>query len=299
MTRSSPLPFLLLILLLGTATWQLHAQVQARRTAFPREDDTYYLPRTGVLHHLALGHDELMADLVFIRTVNYFGAELLGTRRYEWLRPHLDTVIALDPHFRAAYLFGSRATMYNGLPITNERVWASSHFLEAGLAVFPRDWEFAFTLGCNYLNELTTKDPHERARWRRIGGDWIRRAALAGGGPPWLPNLAATILTETGEVEAAIRYLEEAYLTTEQEASKEQILLLLAAKRRAQQKHLEQARDEFLTRWKRSLPYVPGDLFVLIGEAPSKRMDLPFLLRDSVSAPEEAQATQKAQGPRP
>ncbi|HEX2572242.1 MAG TPA: hypothetical protein VH877_22045 [Polyangia bacterium] len=296
MTRKSALPLLLLILLLGAATWQLHTQAQARRTAFPAEEDTYYLPRTQVLHHLALGHDELLADLMFIRTVNYFGAELLGRRRYEWLRPHLDTVIALDPHFRTAYLFGSRAAMYNGAPITNERVWESSHFLEAGLAVFPRDWEFAFTLGCNYLNELTTQDPQERARWRRIGGDWIRRAAIAGGGPPWLPNLAATILTEAGEVEAAIRYLEEAYLTTDQEASREQILLLLAAKRRTQQKHLEQARDEFVARWKRTLPYVPGDLFVLIGEPPTKRMDLPFLLRDP-SAAEEAPAGQATRTP--
>lgn len=297
MTRSSAFPILLLFLL-SIATWQLHSQAQGRRTAFPREEDTYDLPRTSVLHHLALGHDELVADLVFIRTVNYFGAELLGSRRYEWLRPHLDTVIALDPHFRAAYLFGSRAAMYNGLPITNERVWESSHFLEAGLAVFPHDWELAFTLGCNYLNELTTQDPQERARWRRIGGGWIRRAAIAGGGPPWLPNLAATILTEAGEVEAAIRYLEEAYLTTDEEASREQILRLLAAKRRAQQKHLEQARDEFATRWKRSLPYVPGDLFILIGEAPPRRMDVPFLLRDPVT-PEEPQAAQVAPGPTP
>jgi hypothetical protein len=267
-------------IVLGVATWQMHTAAEERRTGFPHEEDTHYLPRTAVLHHLALGHDELVADLVFLRTVNYFGAELLGSRHYEWLGPHLDTVITLDPHFRAAYHFGSHAAMYNGLPITNERVWTSSHFLEAGLAVFPRDWEFAFTLGCNYLNELKTKDPQERARWRRIGGDWIRRAALAGGGPPWLPNLAATILTEAGEVEAAIRYLEEAYLTTDEEVSREQILLLLAAKRHAQQKHLEQARDEFVTRWKRTLPYVPGDLFVLIGEAPPKRLDLPFLLGD-------------------
>lgn len=280
--KSNSILAFVLIAVFATATAQMHMHAAERRGTFPPEDDTLYLPRSGVIHGLALGHTELAADLLFIRTINYFGAELTGQRHYDWLSRHLDTIVSLDPYFRTPYIFGSRATMYNGLAITNEMVHRSNHFLELGLEQFSDDWEMAFSLGCNYLNELKTTDLVQKRTWRHLGGQWIRRAALGSGGPPWLANLAATILTEQGQREAAIRYLEEAYLTTENQESQKQILNLLAAKRRQNQADLIRAREEFTVEWKRTLPYAPADLFVLLGTPPSARLDLPHLLHDPV-----------------
>src|SRR5690349_18617301 len=113
-----------------------HHAAASLRAGFPAEDDLAFLPRASVLRAASLGHTEAMADLVFLRTITFFGAQFVGAKNYDWMESHLDTVAELDPYFRAAYRFGGHATMYNGKPITNREVRLSSHFLEAGLQVY-------------------------------------------------------------------------------------------------------------------------------------------------------------------
>jgi hypothetical protein len=237
-----------------------------------------FLPRTEVLRAASLGHPELMADLLFIRTLTYFGTQIEKVRNYDWLPGHLETIFELDPWFRGVYRFAGLATMYNGLPITNVEVGRSIHFLELGLARFPSDWEMAFMLGCNYLFELKTEDPTDRARFRRVGADWIRRAAVSGG-PGWLPGLAATVMSREGRTEAALRYLEEAYLTAPDERAREEIGRMLMARREKSMAALQAARDRFIAAWRQALPYAPADLYVLIGDPPPPRLDWRFLAR--------------------
>lgn len=259
-----------------------HHFTASRRATFPPEQDVAYLPSATALRIGSVGHKELLADLLFMRAVLYFSTQLTGARNYEWLGPNIDMINELDPHFRAPYLFGSRATMYNGLPITNEMVMLSNHFCEKALVQFPNDWEFAFTVGCNYLFELKTTDPKQKAEWQRKGGEMIRRASLVGGGPAWLAGLAAKIMSDEGQADAALRYLEEAYLSVQDDKEREDIRLLLIAKRAANVGRLAAARDAFNSAWAKNLSYAPSDLFVLVGEPPSPRLDLPYLSTDEV-----------------
>ena len=94
----------------------------ARRDAFPPDKDLVWLPRTQLLRAASLGHPELAADLLFIRTITFFGTQFSGDQDYEWLPRHLDTIVELDPWFLGAYRFAGLATMYNGRPITNDDV---------------------------------------------------------------------------------------------------------------------------------------------------------------------------------
>ena len=299
--RSWPTIALALLAAAGglAATGGAHHITAARRVAFPPEEDIVYLPSAKALHLGALGHDELLADLLFIQTVLYFSTELTGTRNYDWLDHHIDVINQLDPHLREPYLFGTRATMYNGRPITNEMVLSSNHFCEQGLKQFPNDWEFPFALGCNYLFELKTTDPKQKAIYQRKGGEMIRRASLVGGGPVWLSGLAAKIMSDEGQADAAIRYLEEAFLSAKDDAERENIRSLLVAKRAANVGRLTAARDSFNAAWEAQLPYAPSDLFVLVGEQRSPRLDLAFLTTDEVLAAserEERDAIEKARG---
>ncbi len=289
MNKRSILAFAGFAALVAAAGLCQHAAGE-RRARFPAVDDLVYLPSPGALRVASLGHGELGADLVFLRTIVYFSGSFVGSRDFGWLPGHLDTAIALDPDFRAPYLFGSRATMYNGNPITNESVRLSSHFLEEGLRRFPNDWEMAFALGCNYIFELKSDDPKQREAWRREGGRWIRRAAIAGGGPPWLAGLAARIMSEEGQVEASLRYLEEAYLTAPDERARDEIGRLLQAKRREGFAKLQAAGEAFARAHRRTLPYAPADLFVAVGEPPAPRMDLAWLARDEVLDAEAREA---------
>ena len=245
-----------------------------KRSKFPAETDQLYLPRPGALKKMSLGHHELTADMVFIRAIIYFGSQLAGQRDYRWLENYLDTIVQLDPEWKTPYRWAGVATMYDGRAITNQSVMQSSHFLELGVKQFPDDWNLAFMLGCNYLFELRTDDPAQKAEWKRIGGEYVRHAALVGGAPPWVPLLAATILKEGGDQEAAARHLEEVYLSTPDPATREEVrkrLMSLASQ--VDLAKVEQARAKLETAWRATVPYAPADFFLALGYTPSPRMD--------------------------
>ena len=67
--------------------------------------------------------------------------------------------------------------------------------------------------------------------WRQRGVEALRQATLLDGVPPWLPNLAAQMLTKQGGEELALRHLEQTYAVTSDEATREQIRRKLASLR--------------------------------------------------------------------
>jgi hypothetical protein len=250
----------------------------AMRAHLPAGDDTLYLPRASSLRAMALGHTELAADLVFIRAVIYVGTELQQKGDARWLENYLATITDLDPSWKTPYRWAGVVTMYNGRPITNREVQLSSHFLELGVRHFPDDWEMPFMLGCNYLFELKPDDPVKKAEARRIGGEWIRHAALVGGAPPWVPLLAATVMRQEGEDEAAVRHLEQVYVSTQDEHTRDEIrnrLMGLHARIDLQREARERKALEWA--WRHTLPYAPIDLYVAIGPAAPPRMDVAAL----------------------
>ena len=59
--------------------------------------------------------------------------------------------------------------------------------------------------------------------WRQRGVEALRQATLLDGVPPWLPNLAAQMLTRQGGDALALRHLEQSYAVTNDPAAREQI----------------------------------------------------------------------------
>jgi hypothetical protein len=266
------------VLLLLVALVFAQNAANRRRAAFPPGADVLYLPQPSALHALALGHDELAADLVFVRGLVYFGSQLEEKGEYRWLENYLDTITKLDPRWKTPFRWAGVATMYNGKPITNQMVMLSSHFLERGVRQFPNDWELPFMLGCNYLFELHSPDPKQQDEWRKVGGEWIRHAAIVGGAPSWVPLLAATIMRQEGQEEAAVRHLEEVYVSTQDERTREQVRnQLVALHAKIDLAREERERAAFEAEWKQTLRYVPADLFVAIGPRRPPRMDVAAL----------------------
>ena len=280
MTRALPIAA---ILAFAASTVVLQNAALERRDRFGAEQDILYLPRPEVVRAMPLGHHELAADLVFIRALIYFGGELAHGKSYKWLDNYLETIVALDPHWKTPYRWAGVATMYDGRPITNERVLLSNHFLALGVKQFPTDWELPFMMGCNFLFELKTDDPVERASFERQGAEWVRHAAIVGGAPPWVPLLAATIMVKEGHDQAAIKHLEEVYATTQDPRTRSELknrLLSLHAQIDFDREARERA--AFDEAWKRTMPYAPADLFVVTGAPPPPRLDPAFLSRDAV-----------------
>jgi hypothetical protein len=260
-----------------------HAELEYRRASMPPESDLLYLPRTEVMRAASLGHTELVADLVWVRAVVYAGEQIGHHGRMRWLDRYLETIVALDGAFKRPYKWAGVITMYNGRVITNEMVRGSNHYLSLAETHFPDDWEFPFMLGCNYLYELRTNDLAQKEEWRRKGAEYIRRAALLRGSPPWLPLLAATLYTRAGQDDVAIRHLEEVYASTEDPKIREQVKWkLMSLKASSDARHIEELRariDEGRKAW---APYAPVDLYILVGP-PRKDQTLDKLVAEPLA----------------
>lgn len=270
---------------LWLATVKSQDRALAQRRHFPADEDALYLPRPSALRAMSLGHHELTADLVFLRAIIYFGAQFHARGEYTWLDNYLDTIVALDPEWKTPYRWAGVATMYNGRQITNASVLASNHFLSLGVKQFPDDWNLAFMLGFNYLFELKTTDPAQKAKWKAIGAEYVRHAALVGGAPSWVPLLAATIMEEEGQEEAAVRHLEQVYLTAQDEDVRQQVknrLVSLHAK--LDFARIQSEREAFTRSWRATVPYASPDFFAVLGAAPSARLDLAALAPDPTEA---------------
>lgn len=276
--------FAAILALAGALTTLCHQRTLNRRDRFPAEEDILYLPKPAALKVMSLGHHELAATMVFVRALVYFGGEL-GTkdRRFTWLENYMDTMVSLDPQFEMAYKWAGSAFMYNGRTITNDMVERSNHFLQIGIKHFPRSWQLPWMLGCNYLFEMKTQDPNQKKEWERIGGEWIRQAALIGSAPPWASLLAAQLMKKEGRDEVSMRYLEEVYLTSSDEKTKQEIRnRILFLKSKVEADRLERLSKDFNDRREKTLPYGHPDLFVALGDPAPARMDPEFLARDEV-----------------
>jgi hypothetical protein len=257
----------------------------AERAAWPAEDDALYLPGAGTLRALSLGHTDLAADLVAARTNVYFGAQLATHGEHRWLERYLATALDLDPGFHSLYKRGAIMLVYTGRDFSVGAFESANRILERGIRAFPGDWELWFQLGFNLLFEMPPlageADPRV-PEWRQRGVEALRQATLLDGVPPWLPNLAAQMLTKQGGAALALRHLEQTYATTSDEATREQIRHKLATLRGdALAADLQREAADLQRLVAARYPYAPEAFSLLAGprfEDADLRIDLPALL---------------------
>jgi hypothetical protein len=282
-SRSLARSALAVVLVLGAAVTLGAAglgRARALRDTWPAEADTMYLPSARVLRLLALGHSELAADLVAARANVYFGTQMAAKAPQRHLERYFHTAIDLDPRFHRLYLSAPAMLVYDGQPITVDRLLAANRVLARGRQVFPGDWELAFQLGFNEFFELPQhageNDPRT-PRWRQSGIEHLRQATLYEGGPFWLPNLVARLLTKEGQDELALMHLQQAYAATKSEEARLQIL----GKLRLLENHslagrMEQQRREFEDRLREAYPFAPEAFSIIAGPRRGRAVELPL-----------------------
>ena len=152
--------------------------------------------RSGPLaERLALGFDNIVADVYWIRAVVYFGGQRQATQQnqFDQLFPLLDLVTSLDPHFRIAYRFGA-IFLAEPYPGGAGQPDLAIQLLQKGIAADPRRWEYVQDIG--FIHYFWTRDYIRAA-------EWFKRAADVPGAPEWLGPVAATTLAEGGSRESA------------------------------------------------------------------------------------------------
>src|SRR4029453_9478245 len=100
--------FALIFLAAGAVASQVVVEGAIQReTVAPTVD---WIRSPELMRRLALGFDTLLADVYWIRSVQYYGdtkLSLSAKKEYGRLYPLLDMTTALDPRFNIAYRFGA------------------------------------------------------------------------------------------------------------------------------------------------------------------------------------------------
>lgn len=231
-------------------------------------EDNYYLPPASWLPVVSLGHQEALADLLWMRSLVYFGEEMVARAGLEHVFDYADAVLALDPDFRAVYHWIGMAGLYQPVAITPDEVHRTLEIQRRGLQRFPDDGELAWSIGATLAFELPPllSDDEARDAARTEGADYLAMASRLGAAPEWAVLSNASMLARVGRAEAAARHLEEMYATVRDEAIRAEIADRIAALRSDSYARAFAAanQEEELARL-RELPYVDPDLYFLIG----------------------------------
>jgi hypothetical protein len=143
----------------------------------------------------AFGFRNFLADLQWMDAVQVAGSRRMSRTDYDRLDVLVRTVNNFDPKFVVPYLLGGLV-----LGDSSRHVPEALRTLERGGRNFPGDWRFPFYIG--YTQYFSLGNPAD-------GGRAIEAAARIPGSPPYLPFLAARMLSEGRKPETALVFLEE------------------------------------------------------------------------------------------
>jgi hypothetical protein len=190
------------IALLGVAQALFQSGFE-RRNPYRHIENLLYLPKGGHLKEMSLGYQTVLADILWMKAISYFGGHNLTDQEYPWLFHILDQTTSLDPLFHHAYTFGGVV-----LAVEGDSIAQSIALLRKGMDYFPGDWILPFYIGLDSFYYL--KDPV-------VAADYIKVAATLPGHPEYLPRLAASLLSRSGRLPAAIAFLTTVAENTEDE----------------------------------------------------------------------------------
>jgi len=161
-------------------------------------DSVLYIRSGEAVRRMALGFSPLLADVYWVRTVQYYGGTRLSTgkaKRYDLLYPLLDIATSLDPRFNIAYRFGSifLAETYPGGAGRPDQAIA---LLQKGFRANPLRWHYLQDIGFVYYWWLGDY---------RQAGEWFMKAAEVPGAPWWLRSLAGVTLAQGGDRQSSRR----------------------------------------------------------------------------------------------
>ena len=150
------------------------------------------------LARAALSYDALVADIYWIRAVQYYGRSKLAKdeqKGYGLLYPLLDLTTSVDPYYNIAYRFGA-IFLSEPYPGGAGRPDLAIALLQKGLRAQPSKWQLAEDIGFVYY--WSSQD-------YRNAADWFTRASNMPNAPEWLKPLAAVTLARGGSRESSRR----------------------------------------------------------------------------------------------
>lgn len=237
--------------------------------------DVPYAPSPTAAPIVTLGYREIVADLLFVRMVGYFGGpdnEAAG------IAALAEAATTLDPSFRRVYDFGAVAMTAARRGVDNAIHLRAIALLEQAARAFPTYWRYPNLAGQIYLVDLQTDDEAQRRAWDEKGALLLETAARKPQAPAEAAMHAAILQTRFGQRERAISGLREMLLITSDTKARQRLIDKLAelADDDAGEiaAELFEARRQFETTWRKARPAIPPSTFLLVGPRLEPGFDL-------------------------
>lgn len=198
-TSSKNVVLTLIVVCIIISLFHLQVKIDGQRRTWTGDEKLMYVPSGRVLKIVSLGFDEVMADILYIKMIDYFGNHVASDRTYVWLYHMADLVTTLDPKFKFPYVFAGLMLNLEANQYENAR-----KIIVKGIREFPDDWYFHFILGINYF--FHDADFVDAARS-------LENASKLPGSPPYLKDLAKKMRREGATRETALAFLKQLYLS--------------------------------------------------------------------------------------
>lgn len=159
------------------------------------EEELMYFPSGTFVRQTALGQESTLADVAWLRAIQYYGHHRLTDRKYVMVGHIFDIVTTLDPQFIQAYVFGAvvlsqdAGKPYEGLAL-----------LRKGMRENPENWLLAFETGFIYYVVL---------RDCRSAGRYFSLSSRLPNAPEFTSRFAAFVEERAGHTETALELWKE------------------------------------------------------------------------------------------
>lgn len=274
MTRASRLPDGAAVLLAMTACvviGLIRPGLAARFHELRVTSDVYPFGSPEQVVVQSLGYRAALADAIFAHVRVSYGLHFQEHRRFEFVGDYLDTVTTLDPTFRDPYRYADTLLVFSPEAPRLADYERARELLLRGLEAHPHDTELWLTTGqyLAYLAPPYLPDQNKKREWRVEGAKILSRAcelANRNENVPYNCIVAASLLQEAGEREAAIESLRR-LLAVSEDPEIQKLALGYLAKRldEREKERAELRRDQFRTAWQEDLPFVNKDLLLALG----------------------------------
>jgi hypothetical protein len=184
------------------------------------QHEALYLWSGEHVRRLSPGFENLMADIYWLRTVQYFGGQRAFSedKRFDLLGPLVNITTALDPRLEVAYRYGA-TFLAEPWPMGAGKPQEAVALLRRGITRNPGNWRLHQDLGLFYFFFLS-----DGAHASEV----LLEGARIPGAPPFLKTLAAQVLVKGGERQSAKMLWQQIYEQSEPGQLKDNAALHLA-----------------------------------------------------------------------
>lgn len=182
--------WLALAALAGAIPFLLGA-IEARRGRFQAQEEVLYVWSGEHVKTLSPGLENVLADIYWLRTVQYFGGQraFATEKRFDLLSPLIDITTTLDPRFELAYRYGA-IFLAESFPNGAGQPEAAAALLERGVRANPRAWRIRQDLG--FVHFFFLNQPQRAS-------EILLEASEIPGAAAWLRSTAADFLNKGGD----------------------------------------------------------------------------------------------------